>query len=57
MNGLYIKMQSRIVEQRKENYATESNLVFHETHLIDDLFHNGTLSKIGVGRDTNINHN
>ena len=50
-------MQSRIVEQRKENYATESNLVFHETHLIDDLFHNLTLSKIGVGRDTNINHN
>ena len=43
-------------EQRKETYVAEWNLVFHETHLIDDLLHNVTRSKIRDGRDTNINH-
>ena len=43
-------------EQRKETYVAEWNLAFHETHLIDDLFHNLTRPKIRDGRDTNINH-
>ena len=45
-----------IGEQQKGTYSAEWNLIFHESHLIDDLFHNLTRSKIRYGRDTNINH-
>ena len=45
-----------IGEQRKKTWnVPEWNLVCPETHLIDDLFHNLTRSKIRDGRDTNIN--
>ena len=43
-----------IGERWKETYVTEWNLVFHETHLIDYLFQNLTLSKIRGGQDTKI---
>ena len=45
-----------IGEQRNETYVAEWSLVFHETHLIADLFQNLTRSKIRDGQDTNINH-
>ena len=45
-----------IGEQGKETYIAKWNLIFHESHLIDDSFHNLTRSKIRDGRDTNINH-
>ena len=38
-----------IGEQRKEACVAEWNLVFHETHLIDDLFHNLIRSKFCDG--------
>ena len=31
-----------LYENRTETHAAEQNLVFHETQLIDDLFHNFT---------------
>ena len=45
-----------IGEQRKETYVAEGNLVCHETHSTDDLFHNLTRSKIRDGPDINIYH-
>ena len=45
-----------IGKQQKESHVAEWNLVFQETHLIVDLFHNFTRSKMLDGRDTNINH-
>ena len=38
-----------IGEQQKETYVAELNLVCHETHLIHNLFHNLTRSKIRDG--------
>ena len=45
-----------IGEQRKEAYVAEWNLVFHETHLIEDLYRNLIRSKVHDVRDTNIHH-
>ena len=51
-----MKLEQTIQKASEDPGEIIGNLVFYETHLIDDVFHNLTRSKIRHGRDTNINY-